>query len=77
MRIPQVTSYSTISYHKKRIVPLHGGGWWLVLLHDPFTVYTNIESCCTPATSITLYVNFTSVLKRESYASGIKKEKRT
>ena len=44
---------------------------------DHFAMHTNTESCCTPATSITLYVNFTSVLKRESYASGIKKEKST
>lgn len=28
---------------------------------DHFTMYTNIESCCTPETNIILYVNYTSI----------------
>ena len=33
---------------------------------DHFTMYTNIESCCTPETNIILYVNYTSILKKKS-----------
>ena len=31
-----------------------------------FVIYTNIESlCCTPETSIVLYVNYTSIKKKK------------